>query len=790
MAAGGKNYFPELTGIRAVTMYGIYNCHFNLIDPAIYGNTLYRLGQEMHLGVPIFYVLSGFLIYYLYGHNLERISLPWALNYAKNRVARIYPVYFILLTVTYLWSGFPDSTRETIITYTLTQALFPDLVHAGISQAWTLTIEETFYFSAPIIFLMARRWGLLVPCLGIVLLGVFLVTVNFPFNLYYDNPSHIFGRTLCGMIACFAFGILLGKRVRGRGNNMPRRRRPVLTYSALACMFAIMLVQTKLAEIAETWHSGGDLVRGSEHPLGFFLSYGVFPGIVAVWFWGMMTEPSAVKRFLSVPLVVLLGRSSYCFYLLHFGAVSNLLERYITDSRLGQILLLNLLAVLMFKLIEHPANQYIKFLGRPPKSADKLFGTALNRGSLVYAGLFAVILSVQLLPLALITQDRAEMAYKLLAAGGWFQSLKAALYVAAGVMFASRLFRFPGGMAKSTAPPPMRKITLAILAAATLLIAGEEVHWGKPFLADGTPSSAVVTETISHGAIPTVSTGRDEAIDWLRRLWTVAVCVYIGGGAIVSARLPNIKQRTEHWGFPLATPRLGLVLGASLLWYLGVDRTAETFAVVLGFVMMAFAVEGLLKSHSEKSPRSHFGTCVTVCVTALPLFVASIVTGHPSDAPRVRAARLAREAEELFARGDGKAAIEVAKASLELWPGDAEALFTLGLGYLQQGQLEPAAEAFSQTIGLDSGMSEAHNNLGIIRLRQNRLNEASLHFQHAISANQHNADAHNNRGLVLERLGYLKKALVEYEIALRLSPHFNIARDNIRRLKTRLETTP
>ncbi len=790
MAAGGKNYFPELTGIRALMMYGIYNCHFNLIDPAIWGNTLYRLGQELHLGVPIFYVLSGFLIYFRYGHDLKHISLPWALHYAKNRAARIYPFYFILLTFTYLWAGFPDSARETIITYTLTQALFPDLVHAGIAQTWTLTIEETFYFSAPLIFLAALRWGLFVPCLGIFLLGIFLVTVDVPFNPYYGNPSHVFGRTLCGMIACFGFGILLGKIVRRRAGNLPRRARPILTYGALAGMLVVMLALTQLAEIAEASRPGADLVRGSEHPAGFFLSYCVFPGFVSVLFWGMMTEPSAFKRFLGFPLVVLLGRSSYCFYLLHFGVVSDLFERYITDSRLGQILLLSLLSVLTFKLIEHPANQYIKHLGRPPREVGDSFAATLNRRTLAYVGLFGAILIVQLVPLSLVTQHRADIAYTLLAEGGWLYAMELALLSAAGVIFASVLFLLPSDVAKSVSDKG-RKIALLTLAALAFLAVGVESDWGRPIFEGSTPLPAALGEMASSDPTSAVAAvERADAIDWLRVLWMTGMCVYVVGGALVTAYFPRIRAHVQRWGIPLASPQLGIVLGASLLWYLGVDRSADIFGPVLGLVMVTFAVEVLFESGFERSARPYFGTYVAACVTALSVFVVTIATGHPADTPRVQAARLAHEAEELFAKGDSNAAIEAAKASVALWPRDADAQFTLGLAYLQRGQIEPAVVALSRAIDLDANMSEAHNKLGEIRVRQDRLNDAGVHFQDAIRVNQHNADAHNNLGVLLEMVGEIEQARVEYEIALRIEPHFKKARHNLSRLKVRLEDGP
>lgn len=791
MPAGGKNYFPELTGIRAVAMYGIYNCHFNLIDPAKWGNTLYRLGQEMHLGVPVFYVLSGFLIYYLYGYKLERLSVPFGLDYAKNRVARIYPVYFILLTITYFWRGFPNSVPETLVTYTLTQALFPDFVHAGIAQTWTLTIEETFYFTAPFIFLAALRWGLLVPCVGIFAFGIFLVTVDFPLNPYYQNASHVFGRTLCGMIACFGFGILLGKIVRNRAGNLPQRKRPILTYGALAVMFAIMLVQTRLAEQAEAWHPGGDLVRGSEHPVGYFLSYFVFPGFVMMWFWGMMTEASAVKRFLSIPLLVLLGRSSYCFYLLHFGVVSTWLEMFITHNRLGQILLLSLLAVLMFKLIEHPANQYIKFLGRPPKSADDLFSGNVDRRTFVYVGVFAVILAVQLVPLSLVTQHHAAMAYTLLATGGWLQSFMLALYAAAGVVFVAGVFQTPVPAPKDNSERG-RRFSLAVLAATTGFILGDATHWGGQFTGSDLYAAATTLKPISEAGMWIAPALGVITSSELQVALFVMLCAYLGCGALISAYFNGVKENADEWGIPLASPRLGIVLGASLVWYLGVDRSPEIFAVVLSIVLLAFAIEITIGPNVEAGASSGLRTVpmLGAFATASLLFLVSIATGHPGNAPRVQAAQLAQEAKQLFIQGDIPASIEASEAALELWPDDTEGLYCLGLGYFQQDKLEPAATALTRVIKLDPAISEAHRYLGIIRLRQRRLEEAYYHLRDAVSANEHSGDAHNSLGIVLEELGELEMAIGEYEIALRLAPELESAEGNLMRLRERLDTTP
>lgn len=790
MSSGGKNYFPELTGIRMVAMYGIYNCHFNLIDPAVWGNTLYRLGQEMHLGVPVFYVLSGFLIYYLYGYKLKRITLPWGLEYAKNRFARIYPVYFILLTITYLWEGFPDSTRETLVTYTLTQALFPDLVHAGISQAWTLTIEETFYFSAPFIFLAAMRWGLLVPCIGIFCLGIFLVTVDFPFNPYYQNASHVFGRTLCGMIGCFGFGILLGKIVRRHSDGLPKRKRPVLTYTAVAFMLAIMLVQTRLAEQAEAWNPGSDMVRGSEHPVGYFLSYFVFPGFVVMWFWGMMTEASAVRRLLGLPLVVLLGRSSYCFYLMHYGVVSTWLEEFVTHNHLGQILLLTLLSVLMLKVIEHPANQYIKFLGRPPKSAEDPFSGRLDRKTLAYVWIYVATLAVQIVPLSFITQHDAATAYTLLAVGGWWPSMMVALFAAAGMVFLAGALQAPTGSVIDGSIRG-RKFSLAALAAVAWLMVGETTHWGGQFFVgeDAVPaSSAMGVSRAGMIMLPAIGASISTSIV---NVLAVVLCAYIGVGALVSAYFPAGRQAANRIGIPLASPQLGIVLGGGLVWYLGVDRIEETFVVVLGIVMLVLAVEVTLAAARNDSVRGtvRLGPILAACAVAVLLFGASIATGQPEADPRVQATRLSHIAEKKLLEGDLSGSLEAAEAAVRLWPDDVDGQFWLGVGHLEQGDLTRAAKAFMRTIELDPTIADAHANLGIIRLRQRRLEDAYYHLQDAISINGRNPDAHNNLGVVLEQLGEYEMAITEYEIALRLAPQLKNAQENVKRARERLNAT-
>lgn len=96
----GTAYFKPLTGLRCVAAYLVYLYHYN-IYPVFTGNLILRdFVHELHIGVSIFFVLSGFLIAYRYLGKIE-LSISFLFTYFRNRVARIYPVYFLLTSLTF-----------------------------------------------------------------------------------------------------------------------------------------------------------------------------------------------------------------------------------------------------------------------------------------------------------------------------------------------------------------------------------------------------------------------------------------------------------------------------------------------------------------------------------------------------------------------------------------------------------------------------------------------------------------------------------------------------------------
>src|SRR6478735_4275673 len=69
-AQTSRAMLPALTGVRAIAMYLVFFHHFNPPESAT-GSFIRGLIKEGHLGVTMFFVLSGFLIAYRYNGSLK-----------------------------------------------------------------------------------------------------------------------------------------------------------------------------------------------------------------------------------------------------------------------------------------------------------------------------------------------------------------------------------------------------------------------------------------------------------------------------------------------------------------------------------------------------------------------------------------------------------------------------------------------------------------------------------------------------------------------------------------------
>jgi peptidoglycan/LPS O-acetylase OafA/YrhL len=91
-----------------------------------------------------------------------------------------------------------------------------------------------------------------------------------------------------------------------------------------------------------------------------FINNALLPLGIICFFYGLIKEDSFIRTILGSKLMVLLGKASYIFYLVHMGVFKIIISEHISDNFLVKFILLNALAVLMYKLVENPLNKKIR----------------------------------------------------------------------------------------------------------------------------------------------------------------------------------------------------------------------------------------------------------------------------------------------------------------------------------------------------------------------------------------------------------------------------------------------
>jgi len=383
------NYIPALTGVRAMAAYLVFISHFAYVFDESFPHIVQRFLGEFHIGVSIFFVLSGFLITFRYYQNFDGLSKPWFMQYLKNRVARIYPMYFLLTVAAFVYyfitkdetitKGYDHPIALMLMNVTFIRGFFYQFWDTGIAQGWSLTVEECFYFSAPVIFLIAKRFGkFYIQPVVLTLTGILLYFISSHINWhgFFGNFTFVMLFTFLGRCFEFFVGIQLARYVLKKG--FTRTNKVSYTYTGFLLIFVCVLVMA-LQPIPKGW------AAGVESTIGIIVNNYFLCIAVALFFYGILTETTLFKKFLAIPFIELLGKSSYIFYLIHLGWIYNLMHtwfdqlndkvfelydqwgltwhspfQYDSLNLLYAFILLNILSVTLFKLIEEPLNHYIR----------------------------------------------------------------------------------------------------------------------------------------------------------------------------------------------------------------------------------------------------------------------------------------------------------------------------------------------------------------------------------------------------------------------------------------------
>jgi peptidoglycan/LPS O-acetylase OafA/YrhL len=151
--------FPCLDGLRALAAFAVVFHHVGFETGATFHSRFGDFIARGDAGVPVFFALSGFLLYRPFvAHHAGKGGAVRVGRFWWNRFLRIYPAYWVALTVTLLWLDQPPrSTGDLLAMYSLQHVYRARLAFAGLAQAWTLSVEVTFYAVLPLLAWCAAR---------------------------------------------------------------------------------------------------------------------------------------------------------------------------------------------------------------------------------------------------------------------------------------------------------------------------------------------------------------------------------------------------------------------------------------------------------------------------------------------------------------------------------------------------------------------------------------------------------------------------------------------------------
>ncbi|HZX70617.1 MAG TPA: acyltransferase [Rhodanobacter sp.] len=332
---------PSLDGIRAISILMV--CYGHLcgtrhfpISIAEYGRWC---GDVAHLGVLVFFVISGFLITSLLMSERELTGAISLKRFYLRRIVRIFPAFyaFILVMAIATLLGVVHLTgRDFAYALTYTVNVEPDRA-LQMGHLWSLSVEEQFYLLWPLTLLVLRERRALIVAVAAIFTGP-LVRVAILEWIFHVDPH-----ALNGMLTSFP---------------------AMFDYLAAGCALALLrpwlLTRTWYLRLtASPWLAlavplGLLINRMGSHPAAILLGSPVLNVCIALLIESSTRHAGSLAgRFLNWKPVVFLGVLSYSLYLWQLPFLDHRSDAWMTAF--PQNLMFVLLAALSsWFLIERP----------------------------------------------------------------------------------------------------------------------------------------------------------------------------------------------------------------------------------------------------------------------------------------------------------------------------------------------------------------------------------------------------------------------------------------------------
>ena len=370
-----------LDGLRGLAACAVFVVHYHQI---VDFDLQFGLFDSYHFfpngkhGVALFFILSGLLLSLPFWQSLASRT-PWPImkTYMVRRLARIFPAYYLALTMLILMSGLwlvPGGWTDIVLHYSFLFNFTEFSIFSINPPFWTLAVEMQFYLILPLIFCIMRRLSPWQACTVLLLIGLLTYGLHYwvvssvtrivpwPGNvaLTWIRPyGAVVTHSLLAHLPLFIFGVVAGwlfiylNQQYARHADFQRRCSEFSFWCCLVLLF--LLLSSEL----------GEKIQVSYGRYGLPL----IPLLLAVL---VVSTPFTLfaNKILDSTLLRRLGLISYGIYIYHLPClnwVDRTMQQYGWDSPehwlvLGgsSVILTLMIASLSYLIIERPVLNWVK----------------------------------------------------------------------------------------------------------------------------------------------------------------------------------------------------------------------------------------------------------------------------------------------------------------------------------------------------------------------------------------------------------------------------------------------
>jgi len=309
------DFFPCLDGIRGLAVLGVVIFHTVHLNPNSWLNhVILCFTKSLWMCVPVFFVLSGFLISYTVFKNADKFD---AFSYSARRFGKIGPPYILALIVfgglLFFWKH-PDNLAGSVLAYATTLAHFQNGWACLNPAFWSLMVEIHFYTILPLLYFGFRRisrfpeW--LTLAVFLIVPPVIRLTTHLPASASMDDwfwHANLFPRAMDN----FALGILfaiLYTRFRGRAGIAG-------ISSRIAHLGFFVMLATYCVHAFLEWR----FPMGPSNRILYFETFRYLAALSTflLLFLVFIPTPTALHRALGWPALAFVGLISYEWFLFH-----------------------------------------------------------------------------------------------------------------------------------------------------------------------------------------------------------------------------------------------------------------------------------------------------------------------------------------------------------------------------------------------------------------------------------------------------------------------------------------